>query len=299
MRLHERVGGQTPVFNVRQAIEDVLREDRRLQVCTEVVQHKRQHWVLCHIHHDLEVVLICKFNSADRKCGGPVQGDVLWEADEDGLFVEDILAPVQDPPSKHGCREAIDAAWLILSGGCTLVHDAQLALGAVIQPNAPLEEAAQNNPRWGSIHGAAHMADAPLNAFGRLLLWSVAKDAGLVAAPVPLLGLPEQVTRRFHLRMLQAEDHNSLGVSIGGHVMASVLQDLCQILSGDAHQLVLQIDQHLQQMIPHILAHQTHEKWVPWQSLVLHDVHAVLWCQAWHDEWLNVCSVKGLDAEVL
>mmetsp|Transcript_105868 Transcript_105868/g.299230 ORF Transcript_105868/g.299230 Transcript_105868/m.299230 type:complete len:265 (+) Transcript_105868:362-1156(+) len=228
-----------------------------------------------------------------------MQRDILREAYKHWFLVEDILAPVEHSPSKHGGREAVDAARRVLPRRCALVDDAQLALGSVIQADAPLEKIANDYPCRRALHRGPDPLDAPLVTLAKVLLRCTAQDAGLFAAPVPLLRLPQEVARRLHLRVLEAEHDDPLRVGVRAHVVARRPQDLSEVLPRDAQQVVMHRGQHLEEVVADELADAGLQQRVPRQALVLHHGDAVLRRQSRQDEWLDVRRIQRLDPKLL
>mmetsp|Transcript_54778 Transcript_54778/g.138369 ORF Transcript_54778/g.138369 Transcript_54778/m.138369 type:complete len:290 (-) Transcript_54778:268-1137(-) len=229
-----------------------------------------------------------------------MKGDILREADEHRLLVEDVLPAVDHPPGKHRRREAVDAPRRVVFGRRTLVDNPQLALGAVVQAYAPVEEVAQHHPRGGALHGVAHAVDGPLGALlDGLLLGRRAQHRGLLATPVPLLCVAEQVARGLDLRVLEAEADHLLDVCVSPDVMASGAQHHCQVGPRDRQELVLLGLQHLQEVVAHELADAHHDRRVLLERRVLQDFDTVVLIHPRQDEVRELRRVEGLNPELL
>mmetsp|Transcript_85783 Transcript_85783/g.232715 ORF Transcript_85783/g.232715 Transcript_85783/m.232715 type:complete len:350 (+) Transcript_85783:414-1463(+) len=228
-----------------------------------------------------------------------MQGDILRETDEHRLLIEDILAPVDDPPREHGSREAVDAARRVVSGHRALVHNPQLALGAIVEAHGPIEKAALNDPSRSAVHRGLDVQDRPLLARLLLLTGGGLQSRRLLAGPVPLFGVAQQVARGVDLRVVEAKGDNLLDIRVVCHVVACSPQHGGQVVPRDRQQLILHAVQHLQEVYAHELGNAIHNLRVLRQRRVLQDLDAVRLRQPREYEGCELLLVERVDAELL
>mmetsp|Transcript_125480 Transcript_125480/g.360682 ORF Transcript_125480/g.360682 Transcript_125480/m.360682 type:complete len:391 (-) Transcript_125480:50-1222(-) len=285
---------------MRQAVQDVFRKHGGLQVGAEIVKHKGQHWVLGHAHHDLQVVLVGEVGCAHGQGGGPMERNVLREADEHRLLVEHILAAEDDPPSEHRSGKAVDGPRGVVAGRGTLVHDAQFAFSTIVQADAPIEEVAQHQASGGAFHSGTDVGNAPFRAlFHCIRMWRRAQQRSISAAPIPLLRVTEEVARRLKLRMAQTELHNAFRVLVRPNMVACSPHHRRQVVPRDRQELLFHRGSHGQEIVADEIADALLDKRVLRQGRVLKRVEAILWRQPRQDKWREFVLVQRFDGQLL
>mmetsp|Transcript_96464 Transcript_96464/g.251457 ORF Transcript_96464/g.251457 Transcript_96464/m.251457 type:complete len:262 (+) Transcript_96464:349-1134(+) len=215
-----------------------------------------------------------------------------------------VLAAVDHVPGEHRRREAVDATRRVLPRRGALVDDAQPPLGAVVEPDAPVEELALHDAPGRDFHGAAHVLHPPLagdlDVRGSLPGLDLAHVGDLLPTPLPLLGLPQQVAGRVQLSVLQAEADHLLRVRVGGHEMAGRPEDIREQFPGNLQERALHRRQHVQEVSADKLADFLKHQRVLGQDVVLEGSNTVLLRQAWLLQLRrDVVLVQRLDVKLL
>mmetsp|Transcript_20217 Transcript_20217/g.36657 ORF Transcript_20217/g.36657 Transcript_20217/m.36657 type:complete len:221 (-) Transcript_20217:378-1040(-) len=217
-----------------------------------------------------------------------MQRDILWEANEHGLLSKDVLTTVEDPPCKHGCREAIDASRLTVPWLCALIYQSQLALLAIVQSDTPIKEAADNDSGWSTFHRGFHTLNAPFWPRTWCLTLRCSQHADLVTTPLPMLGFSQQVTRRIQLSVRKAELDQLLRVFVCDNMPASRSQDRCEQVPWYQEELFTLLAVQLLEVRAHEVADSVLQSATSAQALVLQGRQTVVRCQTLHNSRLQL-----------